>query len=63
MISSYASRDALETALMRSFVEGTGWPIDRAALAALSDMGMGADEIAAHFAVDPREVRRLIEAS
>ena len=45
---------------MHSFIEGVTWPIDRASLAALSDMGLGAEEIARHFAVDVAAVRRLL---
>ena len=52
-------RDSLDGALRRSFVEGAGWPIERAALAALIDMGLSDERIAAYFAVDAAEVRAL----
>lgn len=46
---------------MTSFVEGVHWPIDRASLMALSDMGVSVEQIAQYFAVTPAEVRRLLE--
>jgi hypothetical protein len=52
---------ALENPLRRSFTAGTRWPIDRASLAALLDMGMSNAQIAWYFAVAPDEVRRLRE--
>jgi hypothetical protein len=50
----------LERSLMQSFIEGATWPIDCASLAALSDMGLGAEGIARYFAVDVAAVRRLL---
>jgi hypothetical protein len=48
---------------MHSFVDGVTWPIDRASLAALSDLGLGAEEIARYFAVDVAAVRRLLTSA
>ncbi len=53
------SRHALETALQRSFVEGTAWPISPASLAALTDMGLTEGQIAQYFAVEALAVRAL----
>jgi hypothetical protein len=55
-------RSGLESALMQSFVEGVTWPIDRASLTALSDIGLTAEQIARYFAVDSAEVRSLLDA-
>ena len=45
-----------------SFVEGVSWPIDRAALAALLDMGLSPRQIARYFAVSPTEVLERLHA-
>jgi hypothetical protein len=45
------SRGCRDAALNQSFVEGAVWPIDRAALAALIDMGLSNDRIAAYVVV------------
>jgi hypothetical protein len=57
------SRDELESMLLESFVEGVEWPLDRASLAALSDMGMSVAQIARHFRVAPSDVRALMNAA
>jgi hypothetical protein len=49
--------------LMDSFVDGVTWPLDRASLEALSDLGLGAEEIARYFAVDVAAVRRLLASA
>lgn len=54
------SRRELERTLTESFVEGTRWPLDQASLAALTDMGLSAEQIAHYFSVDPDEVRDLL---
>lgn len=51
--------EQLETRLQRSFVEGVTWPIDRASLAALTDMGLADDDIARLFGVTADAVRDL----
>ncbi len=53
------SRQALESALQRSFVEGVAWPIGPAAMAALTDMGLTEDQIAQYFGVETLAVRAL----
>jgi hypothetical protein len=45
--------------LHKSFVEGVNWPIDRASLAALLDLGLTTQQIAQYFSVTPVEVERL----
>jgi hypothetical protein len=53
----------LETELSRSFIEGVNWPVDRASLAALSDLGLSPQQIARYFSVMPEEVSRLMDAA
>jgi hypothetical protein len=55
------SRRELERTLSKSFVEGVSWPLDQASLAALTDMGLSAEQIAHYFSVDPAEVRDLLD--
>ena len=55
------SRDQLDSTLMKSFVEGVSWPIDRGSLVALSDLGLSDDQIASYFSVQPHEVRAMFE--
>ena len=47
----------------KSFIEGVSWPIDRASLAALSDLGLSPRQIARYFSVTPEEVSRLMNAA
>lgn len=54
-----AGQDELEARLRRSFTAGSRWPIDRGALAALSDMGLSDAEIGRHFGVPAEAVARL----
>jgi hypothetical protein len=49
--------------LHQSFTEGVSWPIDRASLAALLDMGLSPQQIAHYFSVAPAEVIRLVNAT
>jgi hypothetical protein len=60
---SGSANASFERSLMHSFIEGVTWPIDRASLAALSDLGLGAEEIARYFAVDVAAVRRLLTSA
>lgn len=60
-LNSPTSRDDLESTLLRSFVEGVTWPLDRASLAALSDMGLSINQIAKYFLVEPSEVRSVMD--
>jgi hypothetical protein len=53
----------LAEALHESFIEGVSWPIDRASLAALLDMGLSPQQIAQYFSVSPAEVIRLVNAT
>jgi hypothetical protein len=55
------SRGELDSTLMKSFVEGVSWPIDRGSLVALSDLGLTDDQIASYFSVEPHEVRAMFE--
>lgn len=52
----------LSKELDASFVEGVGWPIDRASLAALLDMGLSPRQIARYFSVTPAEVVALLHS-
>jgi hypothetical protein len=46
--------------LQQSFAEGVSWPIDRASLRALFDLGLSAVQIARYFSIDPIEVQELL---
>lgn len=48
--------------LDKSFVEDVKWPVDRASLAALLDMGLSPRRIAQFFSVTPTDVVRLLHA-
>jgi hypothetical protein len=58
---SSTSRRELDGTLMKSFVEGVSWPLDRGSLVALSDLGLTDDQIADYFSVEPHEVRAMFE--
>jgi len=49
--------------LAESFIDGVSWPIDRASLEALSDIGLSPQQIARYFSVPPAEVRRLLDTA
>jgi hypothetical protein len=53
------SRADLDSSLRESFRHGADWPIDRASLTALIDMGLSNAEIASYFAVAPDDVHML----
>ena len=55
-------QETLVAALQRSFVEGSPWPIDRAALSALLDMGLSDSQIATYFATRSEQVAALRDA-
>jgi hypothetical protein len=57
------SRRHLTGDLANSFIEGVSWPIDRASLEALSDIGLSPQQIARYFSVPPAEVRRLLDTA
>ena len=54
------NRDELECLLKQSFAEGVSWPIDRASLRALFDMGLSDVQVARYFSIDPVEVQALL---
>src|SRR5260370_16446844 len=45
-----------------SSIKGVSWPVDRASLVALSDLGLSPYQIARYFSVTLTEVNRLLEA-
>jgi hypothetical protein len=51
---------SLTAELAASFVEGITWPLDRASLAALLDMGLEPRQIAEYFSVTPADVLELL---
>lgn len=53
------SKATLEASLKKSFLHNARWPIDRASLAALIDMGLSNSEIGAYFSVRPDDVYML----
>ena len=54
------NRDPLDCLLKQSFAQGVSWPIDRASLRALFDMGLTIVQVARYFSVDPAEVQALL---
>jgi hypothetical protein len=54
-------RGKLQSSLKHFLVEGARWPVDRASLAALVDIGLTNAQIAAYFAVAPDDVYMLRE--
>jgi hypothetical protein len=59
--SDFPSREALETSLRRQFTADETWPLSRAALTALIDIGLSDEVIARELAVRPKEVAALRE--
>jgi hypothetical protein len=55
------NREPLASPRRRSFVEGVSWPVGRASLDALSDLGLSFEQIARYFSVDPDEVRAFLK--
>jgi hypothetical protein len=55
------ARHTLDASLRSSFCDGVVWPVDRASLAALIDLGLSNGQIGKYFAVKQDEVRRLRE--
>lgn len=51
----------LEASLRDSFSEGARWPVDRAGLAALIDLGLSNGQIGQYFTVGPDDVHMLRE--
>ena len=54
------NRDELDYLLKQSFAEGVSWPIDRASLRALFDLGLTVAQIARYFSIDPVKVQALL---
>lgn len=48
--------------LAQSVVEGVSWPVDRASLVALSDLGLNTQQIARYFSVTTADVSSLLNA-
>jgi hypothetical protein len=55
------SRRTLEASLKSDFSEGMAWPVDRASLAALIDLGLSNQQIGEYFTIGPDEVHMLRE--
>ena len=53
------SRPMLDASLRTSFSDGVEWPVDRASLAALIDLGLSNRQIGEYFAVGQDDVRAL----
>jgi hypothetical protein len=56
----HTNRDELDWLLKQSFAEGVSWPIDRASLRALFDLGLTVVQVARYFSIDPVEVQALV---
>jgi hypothetical protein len=54
------NRDELDWLLKQSFAEGVSWPIDRASLRALFDLGLTVVQVARYFSINPVEVQALL---
>lgn len=50
---------SLEGELKDRFMANAQWPLDRAALAALKDLGMSDAAVASYFRVEPADVAEL----
>ncbi len=55
------NRVELDFLLRQSFAEGVRWPIDRASLRTLLQMGLTILQIAQHFSIEPAEVQALLD--
>ena len=53
-------RGELDGLLKQSSAKGVSWPIDRASLRALFDLGLTVVQIARYFSIDPIEVQELL---
>lgn len=49
----------LEGSLSDSFTEGSLWPVDRAGLVALTDLGLSNGQIGQYFSVESDDVHML----
>ena len=54
------NRNELDCLPKQSLAEGAGWPIDRASLRALFDLGLTVVQVARYFSIDPVEVQALL---
>jgi len=54
------STRTVDCLLQQSFAAGVSWPIDRASLQALFDLGLTVVQIARYFSIDPIEVQELL---
>jgi hypothetical protein len=55
------NRDEVDWLLKQSFADGVSWPIDRASLRALFDLGLTVAQIAKYFSTDPVGVQALLD--
>jgi hypothetical protein len=58
-VAHLTSRPMLDASLRTSFSDGIKWPVDRASLAALIDLGLSNRQIGEYFAVGQDDVRTL----
>jgi hypothetical protein len=54
------STRTVDCLLRQSFAASVSWPIDRASLRALFDLGLSVVQIARYFSIDPIEVQELL---
>ena len=55
------NRDLSDGLPKQALDEGVSWPIERASLNALLDLGLDTDQIARYFSVDPADVRAFLK--
>ena len=58
-VARSVDRHMLGASLRSSFCDGAVWPVDRAGLAALIDLGLSNGQIGKYFAVKQDEVFKL----
>ncbi len=56
-MTAHVNTRTVDWLLERSFAQGVSWPIDRASLRALFDLGLTVVQIARYFSIDPAEVQ------
>jgi hypothetical protein len=59
-MTPHMSTRTVDCLLQQSFAAGVSWPIDRASLRALFDLGLTDVQIARYFSIDPIEVQELL---
>jgi hypothetical protein len=59
-MTAHMNTRTVDCLLQQFFAAGVSWPIDRASLRALFDLGLTFVRIALYFSIDPIEVQELL---